>query len=213
MGGSTFIASQLDRSQSENTLSTSLSYLHFSSSCCILCYKKKWSSVVISRLKLHWSCSWLVHFIHRSVCFAAISRHYIFFFKKCFLQIKNIVLSINCDLEPKNNDGRLRKRLFCNYDKSVHPSKFGLPVNVNLKMVLKGFSFVSWFLWTLFRAIFIFFRVEIVITMENTKQFKFYKEHKRNSVPWLFTNDGSRGRSLYGEMWRSQSTNFAYSVH
>lgn len=46
-------------------------------------------------------------------------------------------------MEPKNNDARLKKSLMCKYDKTVHPSLTNEPVTVTLKMILKGFSFVS----------------------------------------------------------------------
>lgn len=55
----------------------------------------------------------------------------------------NSVISVDCDLEPKNNDARLKKSLLCKYDKSVHPSLSNDPVIVTLKMILKGFTFVS----------------------------------------------------------------------
>ncbi|XP_037040197.1 neuronal acetylcholine receptor subunit alpha-2-like [Bradysia coprophila] len=50
-------------------------------------------------------------------------------------------VSVNCDIEPKNNDGKLRKSLFCKYDRTVHPALNGDAVTVTLKMIVKGFSF------------------------------------------------------------------------
>lgn len=60
-----------------------------------------------------------------------------------FLCRSNIAISINCDLEPTNNDGKLRKFLLCRYDKTVHPKLKFDPVKVSIEMSVKGFSFVS----------------------------------------------------------------------
>lgn len=57
--------------------------------------------------------------------------------------LSNAAISIDCDVEPKNNDGRLKKNLLCKYDKSVHPSLTNDPITITLKMILKGFTFVS----------------------------------------------------------------------
>lgn len=46
-------------------------------------------------------------------------------------------------MEPKNNDARLKKSLFCKYDKTTHPSHTNDPVSVTIKMILKGFTYVS----------------------------------------------------------------------
>ncbi|KAJ6649282.1 Neuronal acetylcholine receptor subunit alpha-7 [Pseudolycoriella hygida] len=54
---------------------------------------------------------------------------------------RNWAASIDCDLEPKNNIGRLKKSLLCKYDKSAHPSVTDSAVTVSLKMILKGFVF------------------------------------------------------------------------
>lgn len=54
----------------------------------------------------------------------------------------NAVISIDCDLEPKNNDARLKKSLLCKYDKTAHPSNNNEAVNITIKMIVKGFLFV-----------------------------------------------------------------------
>lgn len=49
--------------------------------------------------------------------------------------------AIDCNIEPKNNEGRLRKNLFCNYDKTSRPSLSDGPISVKIKMILKSFEF------------------------------------------------------------------------
>lgn len=47
----------------------------------------------------------------------------------------------DCNVEPKNNEGRLRKNLFCNYDKTSRPSLIDGPISVKIKLILKAFDF------------------------------------------------------------------------
>ncbi|XP_058819507.1 neuronal acetylcholine receptor subunit beta-3-like [Topomyia yanbarensis] len=57
----------------------------------------------------------------------------------------NRIVSMNCDVEPKNTEAVLRKKLLCNkYDKSERPVKSHTDaVIVNLHMVLQNFNFVD----------------------------------------------------------------------
>jgi hypothetical protein len=52
--------------------------------------------------------------------------------------------SISCDGEAKNTEIRLRRKLFCNYDKSVRPvNNYRNKTMVKMKMIVKTFKFVS----------------------------------------------------------------------
>lgn len=51
--------------------------------------------------------------------------------------------AIECDLEPKNNEGRLRKDLFCNYDRDNRPTLSDGPITIRIKMIVKGFNFAD----------------------------------------------------------------------
>lgn len=51
------------------------------------------------------------------------------------------VEAIECDLEPKNNEGRLRKDLFCGYDRENRPILTDGPIKIRIKMIVKGFTF------------------------------------------------------------------------
>ena len=53
------------------------------------------------------------------------------------------VYSVDCDLDPKTDEGRLRKNLLCKYDKENRPSLNGSATIVTMKMVVKGFNFVN----------------------------------------------------------------------
>lgn len=56
---------------------------------------------------------------------------------------ENKVEAIECDLEPKNNEGRLRKALFCSYDRENRPILTDGPINIRIKMIVKGFTFAD----------------------------------------------------------------------
>lgn len=47
--------------------------------------------------------------------------------------------AVDCRAEPKNNEGRLRKFLFCGYDKDSRPTDD--KITIQLKMIVKGFDF------------------------------------------------------------------------
>lgn len=51
------------------------------------------------------------------------------------------VEAVECDHEPKNNEGRLRKTLFCGYDKDNRPTVTDGPITIKFKMIIKGFNF------------------------------------------------------------------------
>lgn len=51
------------------------------------------------------------------------------------------VEAIECDLEPKNNEGRLRKDLFCGYDRENRPILTDGPIKIRIKLIVKGFTF------------------------------------------------------------------------
>lgn len=51
------------------------------------------------------------------------------------------VEAIDCTLEPKNDEGRLRKTLLCGYDKDNRPTTADGPILVKFKMIVKGFNF------------------------------------------------------------------------
>ncbi|XP_055295202.1 neuronal acetylcholine receptor subunit non-alpha-3-like [Sitodiplosis mosellana] len=44
-------------------------------------------------------------------------------------------------MEPKNDEGRLRKTLFCNYDRDNRPILRDGPITIRFKMIIKGFTF------------------------------------------------------------------------
>lgn len=45
------------------------------------------------------------------------------------------VFAINCSLEPRNNETRLRKAMLCNYDKTKREDKDQLEINLYLMIV------------------------------------------------------------------------------
>lgn len=52
------------------------------------------------------------------------------------------VEAVECDKEPKNDEGRLRKQLFCGgYDKESRPITIKGPITIKFKMIIKGFNF------------------------------------------------------------------------
>lgn len=51
------------------------------------------------------------------------------------------VEAIDCNAEPKNNEGRLRKTLFCNYDRDNRPILRDGPITIRFKMIIKGFMY------------------------------------------------------------------------
>lgn len=51
------------------------------------------------------------------------------------------VEAFECDKEPKNDEARLRKNLFCGYDSDSRPILTNGPITIKLKMVIKGFNF------------------------------------------------------------------------
>lgn len=60
-----------------------------------------------------------------------------------FLTIK-LSVTIDCDKEAKNDESRLRKELFCRYDKSVRPvENHNKTTYLRMKYILKNFDFVS----------------------------------------------------------------------
>lgn len=80
-----------------------------------------------------------IHF----VCFLD-SNFFLFFFFFVFLVrlfFWSGVEAIDCNLEPKNNEGRLRKDLFCNYDRDNRPILADGPITIRIKMIVKGFTF------------------------------------------------------------------------
>lgn len=51
---------------------------------------------------------------------------------------------MDCSLEPKNTEGRLRKMLFCSYDKDSRPIlATDSPILIKFKMIVKSFLFNS----------------------------------------------------------------------
>lgn len=46
-------------------------------------------------------------------------------------------------MEPKNAEGRLRKNLFCDYDKDNRPILTDGPITIQFKMIIKGFMFAD----------------------------------------------------------------------
>lgn len=56
-------------------------------------------------------------------------------------------MCVDCNIEPKSKEGRLRKHLFCEYDKSDRPTFSDDPTIIKIKMILKGFEFVSIYLF------------------------------------------------------------------
>lgn len=46
-------------------------------------------------------------------------------------------------MEPKNNEARIKKSIFCNYDKSARPTLSDGPIKLKFKMIVKGFNFDS----------------------------------------------------------------------
>lgn len=49
--------------------------------------------------------------------------------------------AVDCNSEPKTNEGRLRKKLFCGYDKSSRPTLNDGTIMIKVKMIIKGFDF------------------------------------------------------------------------
>lgn len=49
--------------------------------------------------------------------------------------------AVECNVDPKNNEARLRQRLFCNYDKDSRPTLNDGPIMIKFKMIIKGFMF------------------------------------------------------------------------
>lgn len=47
----------------------------------------------------------------------------------------------NCNVEPKTDEGRLKKRLFCNYDKYSRPTVGDAATIVKIRLIVKGFNF------------------------------------------------------------------------
>lgn len=46
-------------------------------------------------------------------------------------------------MEPKNNEARIKKAIFCNYDKSARPTLTDGLIKLKFKMIVKGFNFDS----------------------------------------------------------------------
>lgn len=53
------------------------------------------------------------------------------------------VEAIDCNVEPKNNEARIKKAIFCNYDKSARPTLTDGMIKLKFKMIVKGFNFDS----------------------------------------------------------------------
>lgn len=53
------------------------------------------------------------------------------------------VEAVDCNLEPKNNEGRIKKAIFCNYDKSARPTLNDGAIKLKFKMIVKAFNFDS----------------------------------------------------------------------
>lgn len=54
--------------------------------------------------------------------------------------------SLDCtNLDSSDINTRLRKKLFCDYEKSTRPGQTGNPVMMSVDFVLKSFDFVSLF--------------------------------------------------------------------
>lgn len=58
-----------------------------------------------------------------------------------FFIIRPGLEAVECDAEPKNTEGRLRKNLFCGYDRDNRPTVSGGPITIRFKMIVKGFTF------------------------------------------------------------------------
>lgn len=65
----------------------------------------------------------------------------IFLFLFLYFSLIARVDAVLCNVEPKNTEGRLRKNLFCNYDKENRPILTDGPILIKLKMIIKGFAF------------------------------------------------------------------------
>lgn len=64
-------------------------------------------------------------------------------FKLTLFSICYISVSISCDLNPSNTEGRLRKQLLCKYDKDLIPTVDKKhPVLISLTLAVKSFNFV-----------------------------------------------------------------------
>lgn len=44
-------------------------------------------------------------------------------------------------MEAKNNEARIKRAIFCNYDKNARPSLTDGPIKLKFKMIVKGFNF------------------------------------------------------------------------
>lgn len=51
------------------------------------------------------------------------------------------VEAIDCSVEAKNNEARIKRAIFCNYDKNARPSLTDGPIKLKFKMIVKGFNF------------------------------------------------------------------------
>lgn len=58
----------------------------------------------------------------------------------CIFEILGIA-AIDCSVEPRTNEARLRKTLFCNYDKTSRPILTDGPIAMKIKMIVKSFAF------------------------------------------------------------------------
>lgn len=60
-----------------------------------------------------------------------------------FLWTVEGVEAVECSIEPKNNEGRLRQKLFCEYDRENRPTLTDRPITIRIKMIVKGFTFAD----------------------------------------------------------------------
>lgn len=52
--------------------------------------------------------------------------------------------ALNCStMESKDVTIKLRKKILCNYDKTVKPNKVGEPIKLSMEMILKSYDYVS----------------------------------------------------------------------
>lgn len=51
--------------------------------------------------------------------------------------------AVDCNVEAKNNEARIKKAVFCNYDKSARPTLTDGAIKLKFRMIVKGFNFDS----------------------------------------------------------------------
>lgn len=57
------------------------------------------------------------------------------------MKVVGVNAAVECDSEPKNNEGRIRKAILCSYDKTTRPVIGDGAIEVKLRLIVKAFSF------------------------------------------------------------------------